>query len=86
MLTVLDEYTCQALAVEVRIRMSSEDVLEVLYGLFLRHGKPDFVRSDNVLCRGFLAVQVSRSWGIRLSGYPVMVAQTGSAVKKWSLP
>ena len=47
MLTVLDEYTRQALAVEVRTRMGSEDVLEVLYGLFLRHGKPDFVRSDN---------------------------------------
>ncbi len=46
-LTVLDEYTRQALAVEVRTRMGSEDVLEVLYGLFLRHGKPDLVRSDN---------------------------------------
>ena len=47
MLTVLDEYTRQALAVEVRTRMGSEDVLEVLYGLFLRHGKPEHVRSDN---------------------------------------
>jgi transposase InsO family protein len=47
MLTVLDEYIRQALAVEVRTRMGSEDVLEVLYGLFLCHGKPDFVRSDN---------------------------------------
>ena len=27
--------------------MGSEDVLEVLYGLFLRHGKPEHVRSDN---------------------------------------
>ena len=47
MLTVLDEHTRQALAVEVRARMGSADVLDVLYGLFLRHGKPEFVRSDN---------------------------------------
>lgn len=47
MLTVLDEYTRQALAVAVRTRMRSEDVLEVLYSLFLRHGKPEFIRSDN---------------------------------------
>ncbi len=47
MLTVLDEYTRQALAVEVRTRMGSEDVLEALYGLFLRHGKPEYLRSDN---------------------------------------
>jgi transposase InsO family protein len=47
MLTVLDEYTRQALAVEVRTRMNAGDVLEVLYGLFLRHGKPDHLRSDN---------------------------------------
>jgi hypothetical protein len=46
MLTVLDEYTRQALAVEVRTRMGSEEVLEALYQLFLRHGKPEYVRSD----------------------------------------
>ena len=27
--------------------MGSEDVLEILYLLFLRHGKPEYVRSDN---------------------------------------
>ena len=47
MLTVLDEFTRQALAVEVGTTMTSDDVLEVLYRLFLRHGKPDHVRSDN---------------------------------------
>ena len=47
MLTVLDEFTRQALAVEVGTRITSDDVLEVLYRLFLRHDKPEFVRSDN---------------------------------------
>ena len=36
MLTVLDEYTRQALAVAVRTRMGADDVLEALYPLLLR--------------------------------------------------
>ena len=47
MLTVLDEYTRQALCVEVKPRMGSADVLEALYPLLLKHGKPKFIRSDN---------------------------------------
>lgn len=47
MLTVLDEYTRQALCVEVRPRMGSAEVLEALYPLLLKHGKPEFIRSDN---------------------------------------
>ncbi|MEM8977234.1 MAG: integrase core domain-containing protein [Pseudomonadota bacterium] len=47
MLTVLDEYTRQALAVVVRTRMGADDVLEALYPLLLRHGTPEYVRSDN---------------------------------------
>ncbi|SDL41630.1 Integrase core domain-containing protein [Aliiruegeria lutimaris] len=57
MLTVLDEYTRQALAVEVRTRTGSEDVLEVLYGLFLRHGKPEYIRGPefaSVATQGWL--------------------------------
>lgn len=47
MLTVIDEYTRQALCVEVRPRMGSAEVLEALYPLLLKHGKPEFIRSDN---------------------------------------
>ena len=47
MLTVLDEYTRQALAVAVRTRMGAEDVVEALYPLLLRHGAPEYIRSDN---------------------------------------
>ncbi|MEO0637919.1 MAG: DDE-type integrase/transposase/recombinase [Pseudomonadota bacterium] len=47
MLTVLDEYTRQALTVTVRIKMGANDVLEVLYPLLLRHGTPEFIRSDD---------------------------------------
>ena len=47
MLTVLDEYTREALCVQVRARMGSADVLEALYPLLLKHGKPGHIRSDN---------------------------------------
>ncbi|MEM9969353.1 MAG: hypothetical protein AAF755_14875 [Pseudomonadota bacterium] len=50
MLTVLDEYTRQALAVTVLTKMSTDDVLEALYPLLLNRGTPEFIRSDNVLC------------------------------------
>ena len=47
MLTVLDEYTRQALCVHVNIKMGSAEVLEALYPLILKHGKPQYIRSDN---------------------------------------
>lgn len=47
MLTVLDEYTREALCVAVAARMGAADVLEVLYPLLLQHGKPEYMRSDN---------------------------------------
>jgi transposase InsO family protein len=47
MLTVLDEYTRQALGVAVRTRMRSSEVLEALYPLLLKHEKPEYIRSDN---------------------------------------
>ena len=47
MLTVLDEYTRQAMCVAVKARMGSADVLEAIYPLLLKHGKPEYIRSDN---------------------------------------
>ena len=46
-LTVLDEYTREALAVTVANKMGSSEVLEALYPLLLRRGKPEYLRSDN---------------------------------------
>lgn len=47
MLTVLDEYTREALCVAVADKMGAADVLELLYPLLLRRGKPEYIRSDN---------------------------------------
>ena len=47
MLTVLDEYTREALSVTVAHSMGSSDVLEALYRLLLKRGRPTYLRSDN---------------------------------------
>jgi putative transposase len=47
MLTVIDEYTREALCVAVRSKMNANDVLDVLFDLILKRGKPKFIRSDN---------------------------------------
>ena len=47
MLTLVDEYTRECLAIDVARRMTSEDVLERLTDLFICRGVPDHIRSDN---------------------------------------
>ena len=49
MLCVIDEYTRECLAIRVERRLNSRDVLDVLGELFVRHGAPVHIRSDNVL-------------------------------------
>jgi len=47
MLTVIDEYSRECLAVRVAYQLKSDDVLDVLSDLFLTKGIPDYIRSDN---------------------------------------
>jgi transposase InsO family protein len=47
MLTVLDEYTRQCLTIHVARSISSQQVIKVLEWLFLVHGQPENLRSDN---------------------------------------
>ncbi len=47
LLTVLDEHTRQCLAIKVARRTRAHDVIEVLTDLFVRHGPPEHLRSDN---------------------------------------
>jgi putative transposase len=46
-LTVVDEYTRECLAVEVEHRMTASFVCRTLLGLFAGRGRPMYVRSDN---------------------------------------
>ncbi len=46
-LTIIDEYTRECLALVVRRSLRSENVLEALTGLFVSRGTPVYLRSDN---------------------------------------
>jgi transposase InsO family protein len=47
LLTVIDEYTRECLAIRAGRRMNSEHVLELMAELFILKGVPDHVRSDS---------------------------------------
>ena len=47
MLTVIDEYTRECLAIVVARRLASDDVLQALCDLFVERGPPGHIRSDN---------------------------------------
>ena len=63
MLTVIDEYSRECLAIEVARRLRSDDVLQVLADLFVRHGAPDHIRSDN---GSEFTAKVVRGWLCRV--------------------
>ena len=74
MLTVLDEYTRECLAIDVGRRLSHEDVLQRLATLFFRRGIPDHIRSDN---GSEFTARVVRNWLKRL-GVKTLYIEPGS--------
>ncbi len=70
MLTVLDEYTREALTVSIHAKMNGEDVLEALYPLLLKHGRPEFIRSDN---GPEFASQGFQDWLIKVGIKPIRI-------------
>lgn len=71
MLTVIDEFTRQALCVAVGFKMGSTEVLETLYPVFLQHGKPEHIRSDNG--PEFVAASL-QEWLARVGIKPIQIA------------
>ena len=51
MLNIIDEYSRECLAMVPLRRFRSNDVIDVLADLFIEHGPPEYIRSDNVLGR-----------------------------------
>ena len=47
MLTIIDEYTRECLAIKVKRSINSMDVISILSDLFMFRGTPDYIRSDN---------------------------------------
>jgi len=47
MLVLIDEYTCECLAIRASRTFRSDQVLELLAELFVLRGVPEHIRSDN---------------------------------------
>jgi putative transposase len=52
LLTLIDEYTRESLAIRVARRLGSQEVIETLGDVMLVRGIPEHLRSDNVLTQG----------------------------------
>jgi len=60
MLTIIDEYTRECLAIVVNRKLRSTDVIETLAELFIRKGLPEHIRSDNG--PEFCAIEPGSPW------------------------
>jgi transposase InsO family protein len=74
MLTIVDEYTRECLAIHVGRRLRSIDLVERLFDLFVSRGLPDYIRSDN---GSEFTAQVVREW-LRRSGVQTLFIEPGS--------
>jgi putative transposase len=74
LLTILDEYTRECLAILVERRITAQDVIDQLFNLFVLRGIPEHIRSDNG--PEFTAREVRR-WLSRL-GVKALFIEPGS--------
>ena len=74
MLTMMDEYTRECLAIDVQRRLRSQDVLDRLSELFLWRGTPEYIRSDN---GSEFTANVVREWLHRV-GVKTLFIEPGS--------
>ena len=71
MLTLVDEYTRECLAIDVERRLDSESVLECLEALFVARGTPEFIRSDN---GAEFTAKAVRGWLVRVKVKTLYIA------------
>ena len=76
MLTMIDEYSRECLAIRVERKFSSEEVIETLADVFMRRGVPEYIRSDNG--PEFIA-KLLREWLTRLQVQTLYIG-TGQSV------
>lgn len=74
MLTVVDEFTRECLAIDVARRLNSDDVLERLAWLMVTRGVPEHIRSDN---GPEFTSRVVRRW-LRRVGVKTLFIEPGS--------
>ena len=72
MLTIIDEYSRECLAILVARRLRSDDVLHLLADLFADRGPPDHIRSDN---GSEFTAKAVRAWHSRIGVKPCSSSQ-----------
>ena len=70
MLTMIDEYTRESLAIRVGRRLNSRDVIDTLAEVMVQRGVPEHIRSDNG--PEFIAWRL-RKWLERLGTQPLYI-------------
>jgi len=71
---VIDEYSRESLAIVVARKINSDDVLHCLTDLFVKHGPPEHIRSDN---GSEFTAKAVRSWLGRI-GVKTLFIEPGS--------
>ena len=74
LLTIIDEYTRECLAIDIGRKLTREDVLDRLTSLFVCRGIPEHIRSDN---GSEFTAKAVRSWLQRL-GIKTLYIEPGS--------
>jgi putative transposase len=77
MLTVIDEHPRKCLTIEVDRKLNSQNVMDVLLQLFIEHGTPQYIRSDNG--SGFIAKQLR--WWLKQHRIDTLFIEPGSPLE-----
>lgn len=77
LLTIVDAYTWKCLAIDVELRLRSDDVRYCLAELFVHRGSPQHIRSDHGPA---FAAKVVRSWLSRVGVQTLFVSSKGKGV------
>src|SRR5271169_6852098 len=70
MLTLIDDYTRESLAIRVARQLNSHDVIDTLADAMLARGIPEHIRSDN---GPEFVVQALRKWLLGLGTRPLSI-------------
>jgi len=74
MLTIIDEYTRECLAIEVNRKLNSQNVMDILSQLFIERGTPQYIRSDN----GSEFIAIRLRWWLRRHKIGTLFIEPGS--------
>ena len=73
-LNIQNEHSRECLMIRVKRKLNSTEVIDALTDLFILHGVPAYIRSDNVLCAELLADLASGHCRVEVSRHVYSMA------------